>query len=133
MNTVKVKSEVVNKMLENKQDQKDVENVCERMQFPARPTSILRLGKETAKLPRPLKITFPSPFDARAFLAKVDAVKKEGDEELKRLNCRPCRTSEEQTRFLKLKADVTKLNDESSATESFSLRNNGNVWKIRTR
>jgi hypothetical protein len=126
----KSKSEVViNKMPENKQDQRDIENLCTKMQFSARPTSIIRLGKDSSKPPRPMKVTFPTPFDARAFLAKADAVKKEGDDELKKLHCRPCHTSEEQTRFLKLKTNVTKLNEESVATESYSLRNNGEVWK----
>ena len=127
----KAKSEIViTKMPENNRDHKDLDDLCTRMQFPARPTSITRLGKDTTNLPRPIKVTFPTPFEARAFLAKAEAVKREGDADLKKIRCRPCRNSDEQTRYLKLKDEVAKLNETAVAKQSYSLRNNGEVWKF---
>lgn len=132
----KSKSEVVIVQFpENKKDTDELDALCSKIHIPARPTAIMRMGKkETAKRPRPMKLTFGSQFDARAFMARVSECKKNGDAEVKDIRCRPCRSPEEQKRHVVLSAQVRKLNEEACAmseeTVSYSLRHNGEVWKF---
>lgn len=132
----KSKSEVVIVQFpEKKKDTEELDALCSKICIPARPTAIMRMGrKETAKSPRPMKLTFGSPFDARAFMARVSECKKNGDAEVKDIRCRPCRSPDEQKRYVVLSAQVHKLNQEALATSeetaSYSLRNNGEVWKF---
>ena len=97
-----------------------------------------RLGNAPGDRPRPTKVTFASPFDARLFLAKFDnASKSDGAEVgaiLKDTRCRPCRSSEEQSRHKLLISQMKQLNKDSKeagrTSESFSLRNSGEIWKF---
>jgi hypothetical protein len=131
MNDEKTRNEVViSQMPENKRDVEDIEELCAVVQVAVRPTAVSRLGNDTTKHPRPVKISFPTPFDARTFLAKADAARKEGNDATKKLRCRPCRTQEEQSKFKKLREEVRNLNDGAVDGQSFSLRNNGEVWKF---
>ena len=134
----KSKNEVIiAKMPEKKRDAKDVESLCENISFSVKPTAVTRMGKEPKNdRPRPVKVTFPTPFDARAFLAKVGETKKEEDcnETVTTIRCRPCRSQEEQNRHAKLRAQVRKLNQHATdlglEEESYSLRQNGEIWKF---
>lgn len=132
----KSKSEVVIVQFpEKKKDTEELDALCSKINIPTRPSAIMRMGnKETAKRPRPMKLTFSSPFDARAFMARVSECKKNGDEEVKDLRCRPCRSPDEQKRYVVLSARVHKLNQDaltkSEETASYSLRNNGEIWKF---
>jgi hypothetical protein len=70
----KTKSEVIiAKLPEKKHDAEDVQALCAELNFPHRPSAVSRLGKEPGERPRPLKVTFPTPFDARLFLTRTDA------------------------------------------------------------
>ncbi|ELT89710.1 hypothetical protein CAPTEDRAFT_193703 [Capitella teleta] len=81
---------------------RDEQSRSEIMDIPTRPSAVVRMGKDGKKAPRPVK--------------------------------RPCRGSEEQVRYLKQKEETWKLNDNAKKngvheSESFSLRNNGEIWK----
>lgn len=65
----------------------------------------------------------------------MDALKKnviDGSDPLATIQCHPCRTCEEQVHHTTLSKDVHMLNEEakSNGTESYSLHNNGEVWKF---
>lgn len=131
-----VKKDVIIHIPENKQDDTDVNELCQKVQVKVKPCAITRIGKPATDKKRPLKASFPSPFDARAFMAKFDACKKENnaDPSLAHISCRPCRTRDEQARYTSARAGVTKLNGDAKSAgilhESYSLRSNGEVWKF---
>ncbi|ELT95795.1 hypothetical protein CAPTEDRAFT_210712 [Capitella teleta] len=119
---------------EKKNDNKDLSALCSKICISVRPTAVTRLGKkDAAKLARPMKVTFSSPFDARTFMAWVGECKKTDDDNVKGIRCRPCRSPEDQARHVALSVQVHKLNETARATEnetSYSLRSNGEVWKF---
>ena len=129
----KTKCEVVLVQLpENKRDTKDIEEMCHRLQIKTRPSALTRMGESsTANKPRPLKVTFPTQFDARLFLAKVD--ENNHNRENPAVRCRLCRSRHEQARYAALRPQVKILNDtarENGIYESFSIRQNGDVWRF---
>lgn len=130
------KSEIVLlQMPEKKNDSRDIQTLCSKLKISVQPSAVVRLGNDEKKAPRPVKVTFSTPFDARIFLTKADELKNDEDDCIKKIRCRPCRSRDEQTRYLKLKAETKKLNDKARAdgvheTESFSLRTNGQIWKF---
>jgi hypothetical protein len=96
------RSEVVlSQMPEKKSDTTDVQDLCSRIDVSVRPTAVVRLGKDETKAPRPVKVTFQMPFDARIFLAKANELKKVNDDSIKKIHCRHCSSREEQARFQK--------------------------------
>jgi hypothetical protein len=131
----KSKSEViVAQMPENKKDDDDIKALCDKAGIVIRPTTITRLGKPSAERTRPVKLTLPTPFDARAFLAKMEETRRNATEDaIKSLRCRPCRSHNDQIRHQSLSAKVHKLNQDAKAsgndTESYSLRSSGEIWK----
>jgi hypothetical protein len=131
----KTKCEVVLALPENKQDTKDIEEMCQRLQISTRPSALTRMGESsTSNKARPLKATFASHFDARLFLAKVG--ENNHNAENPAIRCRPCRSSKEQARYMTLRPQVKSLNDtarENGVNESFSIRQNGEVWRFTKR
>lgn len=126
------KNEVIIKGLnENQHDEEDLDALCTKAQIVMKPSAVLRLGKRNSdeNRPRLMKATFPTAFDARAFLSKIHACKKEGETTLKDIRCRPGRTSDEHKRYKALSTEVYQMNQKAKAEESFSLRPNGAVWK----
>ena len=126
---------IISAMPENSKDQEDVEVLCNRVQAVTEPCAVTRLGKSKANSdhPRLIKATFPSQFDARAFLARVDEKQKKGDQTISKIRARPGRTRDEQARHLKLSKRVYQMNQEAKEAElneSYSLRRNGEVWKF---
>ena len=130
-----VKKDVIIRIPENKRDKSDVDDLCQKVESQVKPCAITRIGKPTSERTRPLKASFPTPFDARTFIAKFDACKKDNDPDnsLSGISCRPCRTRDEQARYASARAEVKKLNDDAktSGEVSYSLRYNGDVWKFK--
>jgi len=125
------KKDVVINLPENKRDTADIEDLCQQAKVTVKPTAIARLGKPNPDRTRPLKVSFPSAFDARTFQSRIDTYKESStDEALTKLRCRPCRTREEQAKFSALSKEVKKLNEAANEGESFSIRQNGEVWKF---
>ena len=129
---------IIEKLPEKKRDSEHVSEICTKLNVSSRPTYVSRLGKTPGDRPRPTKVTFASPFDARLFLAKFDEASKSDGVEvgaiLKDTRCRPCRSSEEQSRHKVLISQMKQLNKDSKEAgrtdESFSLRNSGEIWKF---
>jgi anthranilate/para-aminobenzoate synthase component I len=142
------KKEVVLNLPENNRDSEDMEELCAKTEIATKPSSITRIGKVNSTTdnasssatsnrpsrPRPLKATFATSFDARTFMAKFEAYKKgaRNGDSLKKVRCRPCRTREEQARHAEHYKEVHEMNEaaKSAGLESYSLRNNGEVWKF---
>ena len=127
---------VVGRLKEKGNDQHDVAELCSKINFSTRPTDTVRLGKKresTDDYPRPLKVSFSSPFDAKAFCARFKEEK--GDhEEFSNLRVHPWRTKEEHMTFKKNSDIAFKLNKEAKEngdTISFSVRDTGAIWKYQ--
>jgi hypothetical protein len=137
-----VKKDVVINLPENKADLADVNVLCQKTDVSVKPSSFTRIGKRQTQSPsqsnrpRPLKMSFPTPFDARTFMAKLEAYKKDARENdpFLKVRCRPCRSPEEQARHAVYSKEARKLNEAAKAngieTESYSLRKNGDIWKF---
>lgn len=121
----KAKKEVViQKLPENDRDVQDVHELCEKITVTVKPETVIRLGKPNPNRPRSLKVSFPTSFDARTFMSKVEQC-KESEPDSFEIRCRAGRTREQQA----LSSKVYKLNLKSKSGESYSLRSNGDVWK----
>jgi len=127
---------IITKVEENGQDEIFVENLCSKITCDAKPTSVSRLGRktETASHHRLLKVTFSTNFDARAFRSRFEEMKKlRSDEEFSAYRIRPGRSQEEQAAFRRYSAIANRLNKEAKEageTCSFSVRDNGCIWKF---
>ena len=69
--------DVVINLPENKRDTDDVNDLCHKVAV--KPSPSTRIGKPEKDRPRPLKASFPTPFDARTFMAKLKAYKRDAD------------------------------------------------------
>lgn len=132
----KVKSDIiVANFKDSKQDVADVDALCTEVGFSSKPIDIQRLGKMQTDRPRLMKISFQTAFDARAFQTKVEEAKKSDSLTQSTIKCRPGRTKEEQAKHTKLSKTVYELNtsakQKDSPVESFSLRQNGQIWKFQ--
>jgi hypothetical protein len=112
-----------------------VDDLCVKVQAVTKPCAVTRLGKEntTAGRPRLIKATFPSQFDARAFLSRMEESRKNANNDAQRIRVRPGRTPDEQSLFTKLSKQVYKMNQDAKSAglnESFSVRATGDVWKF---
>ncbi|ELT87783.1 hypothetical protein CAPTEDRAFT_212358 [Capitella teleta] len=58
------------------------------MDIPTRPSAVVRMGKDGKKAPRPVKVSFPTPIDARIFLSKAEELKNDANESITRIRCR---------------------------------------------
>lgn len=130
-----VKNEIVVYVPENEHDMEDINALCQKATVAVKPSAIMRIGRPKVGRSRPLKASFPTPFDARAFMTKIDAYKAEAeaDDAIRKIRCRPCRTSEEQKHYTACAKQVSAMNEAAKAAgvESFSIRQNGEVWKFR--
>lgn len=125
---------MISRVEEKGQDQAMISDLCTKLELKATPIGIMRVGHKS-KAPshhRMLKVSFANAFDARAFSARFDEKKKAGTA-LPSLRMRPGRTKQEQALFKRKGDEVHKLNKtarDSNANESFSLRNNGDIWRF---
>lgn len=132
------KAEMVFSAVEEKgKDQEFVTDLCNKMQLLAKPVEVSRLGRSKppqTERPRLLKVTFQTAFDARTFRAKYEETKGTNDIPYHRL--RSGRTKEQQALFKKNGTITYQLNQESKnagSNVSYSLRDNGDVWKFSKR
>ena len=61
---------VISNVVEDGKDEEFLSNLCHRVGFKLVPKGCMRLGKKTDSGKRPLKVTFHTEFDARAFKAQ---------------------------------------------------------------
>jgi hypothetical protein len=122
---------IISKAEEKGDDRKMVDDVCQKMNFEAKPTEMTRLGRAKEGYQRLLKVAFSNPFDARAFRAKFDEQKR--SEGIPAWRVRSSRTKEDQATFKRQSTIVYDLNQKAKASkqkESFSLRDDGSIWKF---
>lgn len=73
---------IINSVEEKGNDEAIVADLCEKFQFPTKPAEVIRIGRKntatqlTSNRHRLLKVSFPSPFDARAFCSRYEGAKK---------------------------------------------------------
>ena len=124
---------IVAKAPESANDAQFINDVCTKMSFPTCPRDTMRLGKKSEGRPRLLKVTFPSAFDASSFMARYDQAERTKTEGLPSLRLRPSMSREERPAFAKSSKLVFDLNTKAkndALPESYSLRNDGSVWRF---
>lgn len=123
---------IISRAVESENDNTFVSSLCTAMRSSTKPTHLVRLGKKGSH-PRLLKATFPSSFDARAFIAKYDEAKKDKTGELPNIRMRSSKSGEERAAFTKSSNLAYKLNAqarEAKLNESYSVRDDGSIWKF---
>ena len=129
MNDAKAKNEVILTGVKEGDDQQFLGDLCNKMNVSSTTYDQMRIGRKNDERNRLLKLTFPTNFDARKFMAKFDQLKSE-KAELPNIRMRLGKTKQERDAYIKSKIAAKKLNDESTdANCSFSLRDNGSIWK----
>ena len=124
---------VISRAEESTDDSKFVNELCKTMDFPAHPTSAQRLGKKKGEQPRLLKVSFPTAFDARTFIARYDQARRNKTDALPSLRIRSSKTKQERELFAKSSKLAYELNTKAKkdvSNESFSLRDDGSIWKF---
>ena len=116
------------------QDQEFVKDLCAKLQFETEPIGVTRVGHKSkaANHHRLLRVTFANAFDSRSFRARF-AERKKTNTDLPNIRMRAGRSKEEQVLFKQKGIEVYKLNQaakEDGNNASFSLRENGHVWKF---
>jgi hypothetical protein len=123
---------VIGKVEEKGRDDETVAAVCEKIDFKGKPTEIRRLGQKKENRPRPLKVSFGCSFDARTFRASFEKRQKT-EKDVPKWRLRRHRTKDEQELFVKNSKIAFRLNEDAKKqklNESYSLRDDGNVWKF---
>ena len=103
---------VVGRMKECVDENKAIEEVCEKIGFQSKPTDVLRLGKKRENHNRPLKVTFACPFDARTFCSRLTGAKSD-HEDIADLRVHVWRTKEEHAVHKKSSDLAYKLNQQA--------------------
>lgn len=128
----KMKSElIVSGVDENEEVQNFITQLCDKIQIVKKPVDAKRLGRKKDDRNRVIKVTFPSPFDARTFEARYFQEKDRDD--VSNIRIRPCRSKEEQKIYAERRSKVFQLNKgarEANLNESHSLRPSGDIWKF---
>lgn len=120
---------VISNLEDDDKDAEAIQSLCTQIKATSRPVQVNRLGKKQTGKKRPLKASFANPFDARTFKARFEEAKKNNELGQQRLKMRPYRSKEEQAKT----SVVRKLNEEvreSGEECSFSLRDNGEIWRF---
>lgn len=124
---------------QNESDSVLFSNLCEKIDFPIKPLNLQRLGPkpgvpQNSAAPRPLKATFSTSFDARALLSRFNQAKHNDPGNFSNIRIRLGKTAEEREIFVKNIKMAQELNNEAKevkANHSFSVRDNGEIWKFQ--
>jgi len=123
---------VISRMDEQGDDEKRLADVCKTLECESKPAELHRLGSKKEGRTRLLKVSFPTNFDARAFRASFNNRRKTHND-LPNWRLRGHRTRSEQALFEKNSRTTFQLNSaakEAKLNESYSLRDDGSVWKF---
>lgn len=127
------KQDVIISGAQENDDKKFIDDLCSIMDFSTKPTSYRRLGEKGSR-PRLLMASFPSAFDARSFIVRYDNARKEKTQGLPVLRLRTGKNNNERAVFRKSATLAFKLNNEAREAgieESYSLREDGSIWKFK--
>lgn len=132
----KVKSDLMISNLDDVgNDERCMNELCSKIDLneQSRPIRLVRVGKKKdSNSKRLLKASFSTQFDARKFKASYEDAKNNETPDLLSIRVRRCRTREEETVYKTKINRLKELNEkakEEGGTTSFSLRENGNIWK----
>ena len=115
-------------------DERCMKDLCTMMNLneQSRPIRLVRVGKKKEDRKRLIKASFSTEFDARKFKASYNEARNNETPNLPSVRVRRCRTKEEETMYKSKIKRLKELNDlakeEGNAT-SFSLKDNGLIWK----
>lgn len=127
-----LKSElIIGNVDDNGKDTDFMAELCDKMDC-LKPVELKRLGNKSTNKKRLIKASFPTAFDARAFKAKYAQIKRNTDVVMPSIRVRQSRSKEEQaklTTVIKLAQHLNKTAKEANANHSFSVRDNGEIWK----
>jgi hypothetical protein len=130
---------VIGRAPESDNDNAFITGICEKIAFNTKPTGTQRLSKkgnnDARGRSRLLKVTFPSSFDARSFMAAFDAKRRDNEIDLPSIRLRSGKSKEELSAFRRSAKQAHQLNEEAKnagihPSESYSLRDNGEIWKF---
>ena len=122
---------IISKAVDDDKDKAFLADLCGKMEFTTIPQNPQRLGKKGGH-PRLLKASFPSAFDARSFIARYDELRRTNSDKIPTLRIRPNKPKEEREKFSKqskLAYDLNCRAKENNTQESYSLRDDGSIWK----
>jgi hypothetical protein len=129
----KLKSEmVISNVEEDGKDAEFISRLCNQIDFKVVPNGCVRLGEKTNSRRRPLKVTFQTEFDARAFRSRCEQNRRASDD-FPNIRIWSCRTPTEQKKFaqsLEIAKDLNKAAQDNDAEYSFSVRENAEIWKF---
>ena len=111
-------------------DEAFITDLLRNINHNAMPKETVRIGRKTENKDRMMRVTFGSNFDARTFLSRFE---NKGNDDVPSIQVRPYRSKEEQMNYNKHKKKLKDLNDaakEAGDDCSYSLRNNGAIWKF---
>lgn len=123
---------VISGVEERGQDTAFIHELCAQMNFSQKPVSLNRVGQKPKDGHRLMKVSFPSQFDARAFKSRYNQLKNDQPDAYK-LRMRPGLTAAQRKIFNQKKKLAQDLNSKATADNasySFSVRENGDIWKF---
>ena len=124
------KKELILTKVQEGNDQQFLSELCGKMEVSPQPLNPVRIGRKTDERSRLLKISFQSNFDARKFKARFEQLKAE-KKDVPDIRMRLGKTKEEREVYAKNKKVTQKLNnDAKDADFSFSIQENGSIWKF---
>lgn len=129
----KSQAEVIISGVEEKgQDAVFLQELCTQMDFSQKPVSLIRVGQKPKDGHRLMKATFSTQFDARTFQSRYNQLKNDHPDE-HTLRMRPGLTAAQRKVFNQKKKLAKDLNTKATADNasySFSVRENGDIWKF---
>ncbi|ELU11850.1 hypothetical protein CAPTEDRAFT_188659 [Capitella teleta] len=97
-----------------------VTTLCEKVDHPYMPKNASRMGRKSTERICPMMVTFGSNLEARTFKSRCkEAMEKLG---MRHIRVRSCRTKND--------GEAAKAAKEEGGTVSFSLRDNGQIWRF---
>ena len=126
------KKDLILSKVQEGNDQQFLGDLCTKMEFTPKPVNPMRIGRKTEQRTRLLKVSFPSDFDARKFKSRFEQMKHE-KKDIPDIRVRSSKTKEERENFSKNSKITHELNKEAKdagGDYSFSLRENGSIWKF---
>jgi ankyrin repeat protein len=126
MNDAKTKNELILTGVKEGDDQQFLGDLCNKMNVSSTTYDQVRIGRKNDERSRLLKLTFPTNFDARKFMAKFDQLRSE-KAELPNIRMRLGKTKQERDAYAKSKIAAKKLNNESAASACATMALSGNM------
>ncbi|ELU03510.1 hypothetical protein CAPTEDRAFT_185844 [Capitella teleta] len=123
---------VISNAKEEDSDLQFMSSLCEKISQKSMSKKVSRMGTKSADRVRPMIVTFDSIFDARTFMSRFDDSKSDDDVLTPPIKILLYRTREDQTMYkkkLEMARELNKKAKDESPNISFSLRNNGCIWK----